>query len=164
MMKITPLDIYNKRFRKKLTLWSYQVEEVDEFVDHLGSEFEKVCKETEQLRAENIKLNTLIQKYKEDEIVLRQSLLEAQEASMGKSVDLEREKEIIIEEAKLKAQNLLDEVKERIQEKYSQYNRLVELEELFKVRFKTLLESHLRYLEQMGEAAVAVVTDEYEDK
>lgn len=163
-MKITPLEIYNKRFKKGFSLWSYHKDEVDDFVEQIGSEFEVLYKEVSKLRDDNIKLTTLIQKQKEDEIKLRQSLLVAQETHKESKDEALKEGSIIIEEAKLKSQKLLDEVKSKIQEKYSQYNRLVELEELFKVRFQTLLESHLRYLEKMGEADLSVSFSELNER
>ncbi len=146
---MTPLDIYNKRFGKKFSLRAYNTEEVDDFIEHIGHEYEVLYEQTIKLSKENKQHVEVIKRYKEEEVKLKQTLIAAQEAYNRRKDEAEREAKLIIEEARLKAKSTLDEAKLKIQERYAQYQRLVELEELFKVRFKTLLESHLKYLENM---------------
>ncbi len=148
-MKLTPLDIFNKRFSKSFSMRAYNTEEVDDFIEHIGHEYELLYEQTIKLDKENRQYVEMIKRYKEEEVKLKETLLAAQEAYNRRKDEAEREAKLIIEEARLKAQSTLEETKLKIQERYAQYQRLVELEELFKVRFKTLLESHLRYLESM---------------
>ncbi len=148
-MKLTPLDIFNKRFGKSFSLRAYNTEEVDDFIEHVGHEYEVLYEQTIKLGKENKQYIEMIKRYKEEEVKLKQTLLAAQEAYNRRKDEAEREAKLIVDEARLKAQSTLEEAKLKIQERYAQYQRLVELEELFKVRFKTLLESHLKYLENM---------------
>ena len=148
-MKLTPLDIYNKRFGKSFSLRAYNSEEVDDFIEHVGHEYEILYEQTIKLGKENKQYVEMIKRYKEEELKLTQTLIAAQDAYNRRKDEADREAKLIVEEARLKAQRTLDEAKLKIQERYAQYQSLVELEELFKVRFKTLLESHLKYLENM---------------
>ena len=44
-MKLTPLDIYNKEFKKKFSVRGYDGQEVDEFLDHVAASNKKALKE-----------------------------------------------------------------------------------------------------------------------
>ena len=52
---ITPLDIENKKFSKQV-LNGYSVEEVDDFLDELTAEYEKIYKEATENRGRTEKL------------------------------------------------------------------------------------------------------------
>ena len=55
---ITPLDIENKKFAKQMVN-GYNVDEVDEFLDEVMVDYEKLYKENRELKAENYKLRIL---------------------------------------------------------------------------------------------------------
>ena len=44
---LTPLDIENKRFSKQM-MNGYNVEEVDDFLDEVGADYSKKCKELQE--------------------------------------------------------------------------------------------------------------------
>ena len=52
---ITPLDIENKKFAKQM-MNGYSVDEVDDFLDDLTVEYEKLFKENAEYKNEVIKL------------------------------------------------------------------------------------------------------------
>ncbi len=148
-MKLSPLDIYNKEFRKSFSFRSYDQEEVNEFIEQVGRDYEALYNEVNRLKEENEEMGKQLKYYKEQEEKLRQALVAAQDAYSRRKEEAEREGKSIIQEANLRARSIIEESKQKIQEQYSKYQRLQEMEELFKVRFRALLEGHLRYLEQM---------------
>ena len=49
---LTPLDIENKRFSKQM-MNGYNVEEVDDFLDEVGADYSKKCKEVQEKEVNN---------------------------------------------------------------------------------------------------------------
>ena len=47
-MKLTPLDIHNKEFRRSIR--GYNEEDVDVFLDQVAAEFERIFKENGELK------------------------------------------------------------------------------------------------------------------
>ncbi len=143
-MKLNPLDIYNKEFRKGVSVWSYKKEDVDDFLEQVGRDYEEIFNELNQLKEENEALQKQLERSQENERQLQENLQRAEE----EKEQVEKESDLIIKEAKMKAKEIIEEAQKQIQDYYSRYQKLKELEELFRVRFRTLLETHLEYLEK----------------
>ena len=60
---LTPLDIENKKFQRKM-MNGYNVDEVDDFLDEITVDYEKLYKENTELRAEIERSKSDIDKYK----------------------------------------------------------------------------------------------------
>ena len=45
---LTPLDIENKKFSKQM-MNGYNVDEVDDFLDELTADYEKLCRENSEI-------------------------------------------------------------------------------------------------------------------
>ncbi|OCL27962.1 hypothetical protein U472_01820 [Orenia metallireducens] len=58
----------------------------------------------------------------------------------------------LVDEAKFEAKKQLMDAREKSEDKYREYQQLLESERLFKIRFKTLLQSHLEMLEEEEES------------
>jgi len=58
---ITPLDIQNKEFRRSIR--GYNEAEVDEFLDEVMKDFEKLYKENMELKDKILVLNEQIDRY-----------------------------------------------------------------------------------------------------
>jgi len=158
-LKLNPLDIYNKEFRKGFSVWSYKKEDVDDFLEQVGRDYEEVYNELNQLKEENEELQQQLEKCKANEMNLEQELQQAEE----EKEQVEKESDLIVKEAKMKAKEIIEGAQKQIQDYYSRYQKLKELEELFRVRFRTLLETHLEYLEK-HEAQVQEHSEEEESK
>ena len=74
---ITPLDIENKKFAKQM-LNGYNVDEVDDFLDEITKDYEKLYKENADLKKDTDQLNTNMGKYKNLEDTLKNTLIMAQ--------------------------------------------------------------------------------------
>ena len=83
---ITPLDIENKKFSKQM-MNGYSVDEVDDFLDDLTVEYEKLFKENAEYKSQVEKLKEDMAHYKAIETTLQSTLVMAQStADEGKEV------------------------------------------------------------------------------
>jgi cell division initiation protein len=156
-MKLSPLDIYNREFNK--TTFGYNVKQVDEFLDEVGMAYERLLKEVNALQDENERMKEKLENYKETEERLEKILLTVQETAKEQINQARKEAELIIKRTEIKAEQMEKELREELKEKYQTLQELKESKELFKIRFRTLLESHLKMLDEWEEEKEEAETD-----
>ena len=103
----TPLDIENKKFSKQM-MNGYSVEEVDDFLDELTVDYEKIYKQSTE---SNTKIESLMQeleKYKNIESTLQNTLIMAQSTADEIKKVAKQEADQLIREAQGKAKELDD--------------------------------------------------------
>lgn len=127
-MALTPLDIYNKEFKRQ-PFGGLNKDEVDDFLDEVMHEMETLIKENatlkEQLGAHSVKL----EQYRTLEDALNRTLLVAQSTADDIKANARREADLIIQEARLQAERLIEagHVKaRRLLEEQSDMMRLVD--------------------------------------
>ncbi|MFW6381335.1 MAG: DivIVA domain-containing protein [Bacillota bacterium] len=144
-MKFSPLDIYNKEFKK--SAFGYNTGEVDDFLDDVGVAYEKLLKEINSLQEENERLKERLANYENIEDKLSQTLESVQETAREQTRQAKEEADRIIDKANMEADKIRDQARLKAQEEYRALERLKETRQLFEIRFKSLLESHLKLLE-----------------
>ena len=77
---ITPLEIENKKFSKK-PLNGYNPEEVDDFLDELTGDYEKLYKQVTESQEKIDELKQSLVHYQDIENTLQSTLMMAQKAS-----------------------------------------------------------------------------------
>ncbi|HLV10380.1 MAG TPA: DivIVA domain-containing protein [Halanaerobiales bacterium] len=160
-MKLSPLDIYNKEFNK--TTFGYNVKQVGEFLDEVGMAYERLLKKLNQLQDENERLNEKLSNYKETEERLEKVMLTVEETAKKQVNQARKEAELIIKKAQIKAEQIEKEAEEKIQDKYRAFQELRENKELFRIRFRTLLETHLQMLEKANDEYEKQGREEFSD-
>jgi cell division initiation protein len=145
-MKLTPLDIRHKEFKRGMR--GYADEEVDEFLDQIADEFERLFKDNIDLgeRVEN--LEEQVTRYRRIEDTLQKTLLSAQQSADELKQNATKESQLILRDAELKARQIVNESyadKQRIEGSLS---KLRGVEEEFRIRFRQLLEGFLKQVEQ----------------
>jgi cell division initiation protein len=145
-MKLSPLDIYNKEFKK--TTFGYNVTQVNEFLEEMGINYEKLLKEINNLQDENERLKERISNFEKFEETLQNTINMVQDNAKEQSKQAEKNAEILIKRAEIKADEIINETKLKIHDEYKNLQEIIENKNLFKIRFKTLLESHLKMLEE----------------
>ena len=145
---ITPLDIQNKEFSKVVR--GYKEEEVDEFLDLLTVDLEKLITENAGYKEQIARLEKELDKYKISETAVLDTL-EAAKALMGDiSASAEKRAEILLKNAELDAQIIQREAKEeaeRLAEENIQLrSRFIE----FRSKYKSLLESELEKFDTLA--------------
>lgn len=143
---ITPLDIQNKEFRRSLR--GYNEEEVDEFLDEVMKDFEKLYKENMELKDKILVLNEQIDKYNSLEHTLKETLIVAQ-STADEVISAAKEKaKNIIENANVEAKRLIDEANEEVYRIKKAYENLLREMFLFKTRYKSFIEAQLTALDE----------------
>ena len=140
-MALTPLDIHNKEFRK--TFRGYDEEEVDEFLDQLVKDYERLYKENVELREALAAKDSNIDQYKDMEDTLKKTLVVAQQTADDLKSGAVRESEVIIKEAQLKAEQIIALAVEKANAHLRGYEDLQKEAQKFKVKFRALLLSQL---------------------
>src|SRR3972149_6485932 len=99
-MKLTPLDIHHKEFRRAIR--GYNEEEVDVFLDQVAEEFERVFKENIELKEQVEGMKDKVKQYEGVEQTLQKALLTGQRAADEVQYSAQKESELIIKDAELK--------------------------------------------------------------
>ena len=106
---LTPLDIENKKFQKQM-MNGYNVDEVDDFLDEITVDYEKLYKENTELRAEIERSKGDLEKYKNIEQTLQNTLVMAQKTADDIKNNAQDEADSIIRNARSKMQESVDEL------------------------------------------------------
>ena len=148
-MNITPLDITQKQFRKRLR--GYEPEEVEAFLSLVAVEFEALVKEVVALREENQRQEEALAEHKGRERALQETLVTAQKASEEIRDAARKEAEITISDAELQAEKIVQGAHARFLRIVDDINELKRQRVQFEAGVRTLVESHLRLVEAFHE-------------
>lgn len=105
-MKLTPMDINNKEFKKALR--GYSSEEVDEFLDEIVDNYEELYKDNTKLKEKLTIATDKIEHYIKIENTIQNTLMLAQNAAEQAKSSSQKEAELIIRSANETAQRILD--------------------------------------------------------
>ena len=144
---ITPLDIENKKFSKQV-LNGYSVEEVDDFLDELTAEYEKIYKEATENRGRTEKLSNDLNRYQSIESTLQNTLLMAQTTADEVKKTAQKQADAIIAEAQVKAKEALKNVESEIIIKQKELDDLQKQFDIYKAKMESLLISQLELLKE----------------
>lgn len=106
-MALTPLDIHNKDFPKQ-TLNGYNRDAVDEFLDQVVSEFDRMIKENDRLKVQIEDLTLKLEQYRTLEDTINRTLVVAQEAAEEVKASAKKNADLIIQEARLQAERIIE--------------------------------------------------------
>ena len=157
---ITPLDIENVKFSKQM-MNGYNVDEVDDFLDEVMEAYEANYKELATLRPKVDELNSALERYKNIESTLQNTLVMAQStADEVKNVakqqadqiisDAQREAENIIRSSKESALRAVEELEQQIRMKEQQYNEAKKQFDIYKAKMEALLISQSELIKEMN--------------
>ena len=142
---ITPLDIENKKFSKR-ALNGYSTEEVDDFLDELTLDYEKIYKEANESRKTIEHLNEEVNKYRQMESTLQSTLVMAQSAAEEIKNGAREQANSIVSEAQNSAQEEISKINSAIEQKRMELAEMQKQFDAFKANMEGLLVSHLEML------------------
>ena len=145
---ITPLEIENKKFSKK-TLNGYDPEEVDEFLDDLTKDYEKLYKQVAEEKKEVDELNEKLEHYTQIESTLQSTLLLAQSASEEVKNAAQKQAEQIIKESEIKAKEATKGLDKEIADKKKELEGVKKDFDVYKAKMESLLISQLELLKEI---------------
>ena len=105
-MKLTPQDILNQEFKIKVK--GFDKDEVKYFLIQVAEFLESEIIEKEKVRKELEKKKENLAKLKKREDILRETLISAQKFSHEIKTNAERESDLIIREAEIKAEEVVN--------------------------------------------------------
>ena len=142
---LTPLDIENKKFTR--TLKGYNVDEVDDFLDQLTLEYEKLYKENAEYKSKFDEQQKEIERFKTVERTLQNTLVMAQTTAEDIKNMAQKQADQIINEAKLEAQKMVENVNKDEVEVRRRTEDLKKQFEVYKAKMEALLISQLELLQ-----------------
>ncbi len=145
---ITPLEIENKKFSKK-TLNGYDPEEVDEFLDDLTKDYEKLYKQVADGKREVDDLKEKLEHYTQIESTLQSTLLLAQSASEEVKSAAQKQADQIIKESEMKAKEATKDLDSEILEKKKELENINKQFDVYKAKMESLLISQLELLKEI---------------
>ncbi|HEQ99189.1 MAG TPA: DivIVA domain-containing protein [candidate division Zixibacteria bacterium] len=145
--KITAQDLRHQQFSTKMR--GYAREEVDEYLAIVAEFLKKEASEKAELEQRIKALEVQLEDFKTLEHTLKNTLIRTQESVDEVKRTAEREGELIIREAQVKADRMVEDKYDRLKKLESSYQGLrLKWDEYF-VKFKNLLSSHMEILDKM---------------
>ena len=145
---ITPLDIENKKFSKQI-MNGYSVEEVDDFLDQLTVEYEKMYKESSESKKKIDELEKSIQHYKTIEGTLQNTLVTAKSAADEVKSLAKQQADQIVKEAEGSARKSVDELTQNIAIRKKELEDVEKQFDIYKAKMESLLISQLELIKDM---------------
>ena len=145
----TPLDIENKKFAKQM-MNGYSVEEVDNFLDELTVDYEKLYKESNENKGKISELEASLVKYKNIESTLQNTLVMAQSTADEIKKVAKQEAEQIVRDAQGTAKNQLMELEQQISIKTRELDDLKKQFDVYKAKMESLLISQLELIKDVN--------------
>lgn len=146
-MKLAPIDINNKEFKKGIR--GYSVEEVDEFLDEVVESFEEVYKENARLKESLSRINEKLEHYEKLEATIQNTLLLAQNAADQAKESSEKQAELIISNANETAQRILDKAHGDVVAINDEYERVKEEFIKFRAKFRGFMNTQLQTFDEL---------------
>ncbi len=147
---LTPLDIENKRFsRKKVN--GYNVFEVDDFLDEVTNDYEKIYKENTSLKDKIDELNNSLVQYKTIENTLQNTLLMAQTTAEDVKNIAKQQAEQIVADAQVNAKKQVEILETEIKDKRKELEEIQRQFDIYKAKMESLLISQLELLKDVND-------------
>ena len=142
----TPVELENLEF--KSAPLGYNKNEVDDFVEAISEDYEKLYKENIALKDKNNLLADAIKEYKAMETALRDTVVSAHSISDDIKKNAYKEAENIIIEAKNKADEMKNEAVKVLTEAEAKANELKQEYGLYKAKMKSFIQAQLEILNE----------------
>ena len=145
----TPLDIENKKFAKQM-MNGYSVEEVDDFLDELTLDYEKLYKQSNESENKISELEASIAKYRSLESTLQNTLVMAQSTADEVKKTAQQQADQIIRDAQSAARAQLMELEQQITIKTKELEEMKKQFDVYKAKMESLLISQLELLKDVN--------------
>jgi len=148
-MRITPLDLQNHRFPRRVA--GYAQEEVDDFLRLVAEDYEAVLREAEAQREQVARLQQRVEELGVNEQILQETLITAQKLSEDLKQTAIKEAEVIVSEAEVKGEKILDAAHRRAAKLAEDIREMKQLKTRLSTAVRAAIETHLGLLEGLAE-------------
>lgn len=146
-MKLTPMDINNKEFKRGLR--GYNPDEVDEFLDEVVDNYEELYKENGKLKEKLEVLEEQVSHYAKIEGTIQNTLVLAQNAADQAKEASQKEAEVIIKNANETAQRIVDKAHNDVIQINSEFDRAKQEFIKFRAKFRNFINAQLETFDDL---------------
>ena len=146
-MKLTPMDISNKEFKKGFR--GYDSEEVDEFINEIIENYEEIYKENSRLKENLSRANEKIEHYMKIENTIQNTLLLAQNAAEQAREASQKESDMILKKANDAAKKVLDKAHNDVIEINDEYEKVKQEFIKFRAKFRNFMNAQTETFDEL---------------
>ena len=144
-MKLTPLDIQQQQFKIKFR--GFDVREVDAFLEQLADDFESLLSNNMSLQDEISRLKLENEGYRQREEAFKRAMLNSQKVLEQMKKNAQKSAELIIADAEVKAEKLLNRAHSRLAQLHEDIAELKRQRIQIEIQVRSILENHTKFLD-----------------
>ena len=146
-MKLTPMDISNKEFKKSFR--GYDSDEVDEFINEIIENYEELYKENSRLKENLSRVNEKLEHYVKIENTIQNTLLLAQNAAEQARESSQKESDLIIRNANETAKKILDKAHNDVISVNDDYEKVKQDFIKFRAKFRNFMNAQTETFDEL---------------
>lgn len=144
-MSVSKIDLLNKQFSK--SMFGYSRMEVDQFMLELAEVVGDAADAQKEMKKKIKRLERTLKEYRQRDETLRDTLVSTQKMVDDLKVTASKEAQIILDEARSKADVTVQKGHSRLAQIHEEIESLKRTRTQFEIQLKGLLNSHLEMLE-----------------
>ena len=153
LVALTPMDIHNKEFPRSFR--GYNEDDVDQFLDNIVDEFEKMYKENMEMKERISVLMDQINQFRTMEKTLKDTLVTAQKTADEVTAVAQQKSKLILREAEEQARQIRANANQDVVEANREQFEIKKQIRILKMKIRTLLESQIEEIDQLADEDVA---------
>jgi cell division initiation protein len=147
-MRLTPLDIQTHHFARRMR--GLDASEVEAFLRMVAEDFESVIRDSDRQRERIRELEARVAEMESREEMLRSTLVTAQAVSDDLRRTAAKEAEVLLAEAEVKAEKVLDAAHRRVSKLAEDIREMRQLRTRIASSVRSVIETHLQLLEGLA--------------
>ncbi|MCF0149244.1 MAG: DivIVA domain-containing protein [Clostridium sp.] len=146
-MKLTPMDISNKEFKKGFR--GYDSDEVDEFINEIIENYEELYKENSRLKENLSRSNEKLEHYVKIENTIQNTLLLAQNAAEQARATSQKESDMILKNANDAAKKIIDKAHNDVVSINDEYEKVKQEFIKFRAKFRNFMNAQTETFDEL---------------
>jgi cell division initiation protein len=155
-MTISKIDLLNRKFSKRM--WGYAPDEVDQLMAEVAEMLGAVAEERKTLIKKVKRMEQSVEEFRQRDETLRDTLMSTQKMVDDIKGGAQREAQLILDEARAKAEGMVQQGHNRLAQLYEDIENLKRQRSQFEIQLRGLLETHLRILDSEDPAVSRLET------
>ena len=143
--RLTAMDVEQQEFTRKVR--GYDPDEVKLYLKSVAEEIERLNLENATVREEMGQLRERLEEYRQRERMLQDTLLTAQRMAEEHRENTRVESELLVKEARIKAERLLEQAQDQLAALESEIAQARLERDVFENRLRSAVQEHLSLLE-----------------
>jgi cell division initiation protein len=152
-VKITPLDIQQKRFESAFS--GFRKPDVESFLELVASEFEELARDNADLKDELGRVQLKLDQHLERERALQETLVTAQRLSEDIKSSAKKEAEFILTQAEHQAEKIVQSAHQKLVQVVEDINELKRQRAQFESQVRGIIDAHSKLLEAFRQSNFA---------